>query len=169
MGKKQGGFTYVALLFVIAVIGVGLAAKGVEWERASQRDREAQLLFIGNEFRKAIALYYYRSPGPVHEFPDKLDDLLEDPRFPGTQRYLRRIYRDPMTGAQEWGLVLTPSGRIMGVHSLSQSPVIKIDGFTEKDKDLAGKGTYSDWEFVVVPPPAIKSVTSMERPVGRLQ
>jgi hypothetical protein len=42
------------------------------------------------------------------------------------QRYLRRIYRDPMTSKTEWGLVQSVDGRIMGVHSLSKDKPLKI-------------------------------------------
>jgi len=163
MGKSrrcQQGFTYVALLIVVAVLGVGLAAKGVVWQNAVQRDREADLLFIGQEFREAIALYYLRAPGQVHEYPKSLEDLMEDQRFPGVQRYLRRIYRDPMTGQTEWGLVLTPAGRIMGVHSLSRGTPLKTARFPEADRHLAGSTTYVDWQFVFVPPATMNAPSS---------
>jgi len=149
--RKESGFTYVALLFMVAIIGVGLAAKGLEWDRAGQREKEAELLFVGNEFRKAIALYYYRSPGQAQDYPSKLEELLEDPRYPGEQRNLRRIYRDPMTRKAEWGLVTTPNGKIMGVHSLSKESAIKTGNYSEADKNLAGKTSYAEWQFVFVP------------------
>ena len=150
MRSGQQGFTYVVLLISVAVIGVGLAAKGIEWDRSAQRAKEADLLFVGHEFRRAIALYYYRSPGPAQEYPRSLEDLLEDRRYPGTQRYLRRIYPDPMTGRPEWGLV-TAGGRIVGVHSLSDAQPIKTGNFASANAELAGKGSYRDWQFNFVP------------------
>ena len=148
---SQRGFTYVALLLAIAILGVGLAAKGVEWDRASQRSKEADLLFIGNEFRRAIALYYYRTPGSAQDLPRSLEELLKDPRYPGTQRYLRRIYRDPLTGRAEWGLVRTPGGAITGVYSLSIEQPIKVNNFSTANKDFVGKTSYSEWQFNFVP------------------
>jgi type II secretory pathway pseudopilin PulG len=164
MRKAERGFTYVALLFAVAIIGVGLAAKGVEWDRTAQRAREAELLFVGNEFRKAIALYYYRSPGPAQEYPRSLEELLEDPRYPGTQRYLRRIYRDPMTGKPEWGLVVV-GGQIVGVHSLSPGQPIKSGNFSEANRDFASKTSYAEWRFTFSPPvssasPAVPGVSA---------
>lgn len=150
MRSAQQGFTYVALLISVAVIGVGLAAKGVEWDRSAQRAREAELLFVGNEFRRAIAFYYYRSPGPAPEYPRALEDLLDDPRYPGTQRYLRRIYRDPMTGKPEWGLV-TAGGQIIGVHSLSTGRPIKSGNFSALNPDFALTISYSEWRFTFSP------------------
>jgi type II secretory pathway pseudopilin PulG len=150
MRSGQQGFTYVALLISMAIIGVGLAAKGVEWDRSTQHAREAELLFVGHEFRRAIALYYYRSPGPAQEYPRSLEDLLEDQRYPGTQRYLRRIYRDPMTGRLEWGLVRA-GGRIVGVHSLSNGQPIKSGNFSEVNREFAEKNSYSEWQFIFAP------------------
>jgi type II secretory pathway pseudopilin PulG len=150
MRSAQHGFTYVVLIIAVAIIGVGLAAKGVEWDRSAQRAREAELLFVGNEFRRAIALYYYRSPGPVQEYPQSLEDLLEDRRYPGTQRYLRRIYRDPMTGKAEWGPIIV-SGRIIGVHSLSTGQPIKSWNFSEANREFAEKNSYSEWHFIFAP------------------
>jgi type II secretory pathway pseudopilin PulG len=150
MRSAQQGFTYVVLLIAVAIIGVGLAAKGVEWDRSAQRAREAELLFIGNEFRRAIALYYYRSPGPVQEYPQSLEDLAEDRRYPGTQRYLRRIYRDPMTGKADWGLV-TMGGRVVGVHSLSTGQPIKSGNFSEANREFAEKNSYREWQFIFAP------------------
>jgi type II secretory pathway pseudopilin PulG len=150
MRSGQQGFTYVALLISMAIIGVGLAAKGIEWDRSTQHAREAELLFVGNEFRKAIALYYYRSPGPVQEYPQSLEDLLEDRRYPGTQRYLRRIYRDPMTGKLDWGLVAI-GGRIIGVYSLSTGQPIKSGNFSEANREFAEKNSYSEWQFIFAP------------------
>lgn len=150
MRKAEQGFTYVALLFAVAIIGVGLAAKGVEWDRSAQRAKESELLFVGSEFRRAIALYYYRSPGPVQEYPQSLEDLLEDRRYPGTQRYLRRIYRDPMTGKAEWGAIIA-GGRIIGVHSLSTGQPIKSGNFSEANREFAEKNSYSEWHFIFAP------------------
>ena len=161
MKTHQGGFTYVVMLFAVAVIGIGLASKGVEWDRSAQRAREAELLFVGHEFRKAIALYYYRTPGQVHQYPKSLEELVEDPRYPGTQRYLRRIYRDPMTGKPEWGLISHPAGGIMGVHSLSKQTPFKQGNFSEADKDFEGKATHADWQFVFTP--AIPAAASSKR------
>ena len=117
----QKGFTYLAILFVVAVTGLGFAGLGEAWSRTRQREKEAELLWIGNQFRQAIGFYYERSPGATKRYPDKLEDLLEDKRFVTTQRYLRHIYADPITGKPDWDFVSAPGGGIMGVKSRSTS------------------------------------------------
>lgn len=148
--KRPCGFTYVALLFMVATLGVGLAISGMDWHTTRQREKEAQLLFVGKEFQNAIALYYYRTPGGAYEYPKALEQLLEDKRFPTTQRYLRKIYRDPMTNRAEWGLVLSPGGGIAGVRSLSENTPLKTSRFPEKIP-FADKRRYTEWEFVFLP------------------
>ncbi len=157
--RHQQGFTYIALLIIVAVMGAGLASKGVAWQNSGQREKEADLLFIGEEFREAIALYYLRSPGQVQEYPKSLEDLTADTRFGGTQRYLRKVYRDPVTGKAEWGLILTPAGSIMGVHSLSREEPMKAGNFKVVNREFSRSKAYADWKFVFVPPVTLPAPT----------
>jgi hypothetical protein len=135
--------TYLAVLFFVAASGAMLAAAAVIWSHERQRQKEEELIWIGNQFRQAIALYYYRTPGTLKRYPEKLEDLLEDRRYLTTQRYLRKIYRDPVSGEATWGIVAAPSGGVMGVYSLSGAAPIK-QNYVEPL--LQGK-TYQDWKF----------------------
>lgn len=144
------GFTYIGLLIVIALMGIALAGTGVIWHTETQREKERELLFVGDQFRRAIGLYYERTPG-AKQFPKALEDLLLDRRYPNTQRYLRRLYADPVSGNQEWGLVRGPEGGIVGVFSLSEAEPLKRAGFPIKYEDFEGKASYSEWQFMYQP------------------
>jgi len=151
--SDQGGYTYIGLLFLIVLMGTMLAAAGTLWRVQAQREREADLLFTGRQFAAAIARYYERTPvGQPARFPAHLEDLLEDRRWPTTTRHLRRIFVDPMTGKAEWGTVLAPDGRIVGVYSLSPSAPIKRTDFGWPYEDFSSSATYQDWRFVYVQP-----------------
>ena len=141
------GFTYLAILIAVAIMGVALAATGVVWHTAQQRDREHALLYVGDQFRDAIGRYVNASAG-VRQYPASLDDLLRDPRSPAVVRYLRKIYYDPITGTQDWGLVKDANDRIIGVYSQSQQHPIKQSNFNQTDKDFEGKESYSEWTFI---------------------
>lgn len=154
--SAQRGFTYLGLLFAVALAGVALAAMGVVWSTERQRQREQELLFVGQQFREAIASYYERSPGMVKRYPAKLEDLLKDSRFLTVRRHLRQIYADPMTGQRDWGLIAAPEGGIMGVHSLSTTASIKRAGFPAEVADLEGKASYAEWRFIYRPVLALK-------------
>lgn len=149
--RRESGITYLVVLLLIAMMGGVLAASGVIWKTAQQREKERELLFIGDQFRKAIMLYYERTPGPVKQYPKNLEDLLQDDRYPNSQRYLRKIYIDPMTRTKEWGLVPAPNGGIMGIYSLSNDETFKTSNFSIADQALEGKNKYSEWQFVYQP------------------
>jgi len=148
---KQQGFTYLAALFLVAILGAMLAASGTIWSTAQQRDRERELLLVGEQFRRAIGQYYEKSPGSLKKYPASLDDLLKDERHLSTQRYLRKMFVDPMTRSKKWGLVLAPEGGVMGVYSLSEDLPLKTGNFSEADRALAGKKKYSEWVFLYRP------------------
>ena len=131
----------------MATLGAVGAAFGELTSHAVQREKERDLLFVGNEYRKAIASYYRGTPGALKRYPQSLEDLLEDRRYPTPVRHLRRLYRDPMTGGAEWGQLKAPEGGIRGVHSLSPEQPIKSGGFAYRDRGLEGATTYAEWHF----------------------
>jgi len=140
----NGGFTYLTLLLMIVVMGIVLGAAAEVWHTAVQREKERELLFVGNQYRTAIRLYYLNHGA----FPHNLEDLLKDPQYAFTRRYLRKIYRDPITGSSEWGVERGADGGIVGVHSLSEKHPVKIAGFGVAGNNFEGAVKYSDWVFV---------------------
>ena len=144
---RQRGFTYIGLLIAVAILGATLAAAAEVWHTAQQRERERELLFVGDQIRQAIGRYYAAG----RQYPQSLDDLLRDPRLPGVARYLRKHYYDPITGTTEWGLVKDPGDRIMGVFSLSEARPMKQANFSAVDREFEGKEKYSEWTFVYQP------------------
>lgn len=138
-----GGFTYLGLLLVIIVMGVILGSAMEVWHTSVQREKERELIFVGNQFRMAIGLYYLSHA----KYPHNLEDMLKDPQYAYTKRYLRKLYRDPMTGSNEWGVVRGANGGIVGVHSLSEKAPIKIAGFGVTGNSFDGAVKYSEWVF----------------------
>ncbi len=148
-----------------------MAGTGQVWQAKSQREKEAELLYIGEEFRKAITSYYNTGP---KQYPESLEDLLQDKRTPAIKRHLRKIYTDPITNAAEWGIVEESSPgnssapnsttasssslisssinkRIIGVYSLSEKKPIKKDKFPEHFAKFSEALTYQDWKFSYKP------------------
>jgi type II secretory pathway pseudopilin PulG len=158
--RIQKGFTYLTLLVVVAFLGGGLAAFGEFYSHAAQRDKEAELLFVGGEFRRAIGQYYDSSPAGHLRYPARLDDLLQDKRFAFNRRYLRKLYADPLTGKPEWGLVESPEGGIMGVYSLSKEEPVKTGNFDQEDSAFSKAKNYRDWRFEHQPPPSPSGPTA---------
>jgi type II secretory pathway pseudopilin PulG len=110
----------------------------------ARRERELDLLFAGEQYRQAL-LAYASAPGVPRRYPEKLEELLEDRRLPVTRRYLRRLYPDPITGSNEWGLDKF-QGRIIGVHSVSELAPLKHGHFPEGDAFEKAR-SYIEWKF----------------------
>lgn len=148
---SQSGVAYIGLLLIVAIIGIVAGTAADVYQQSRQRAREVDLLWIGNEFREAIVSYYQAGPGSAKTYPQRLEDLLIDPRFPGTRRHLRRIYPDPMTGKPDWEPIMAPEGGIAGVRSRSGTAPIKQTGFRPRDDRFEEKARYSEWEFTTLP------------------
>lgn len=102
--RLENGFVYLWALFTVVLAGIAIAGAGQMWQVKSQRDKEAELMFIGEEFRKAIMSYH----NTTKQYPSSLEELLKDSRSPNIKRHIRKIYVDPMTNTTEWGLVDEP-------------------------------------------------------------
>lgn len=164
--RRARGFTYLLLLFVLALGGVGLAALGESELTRQRREREAELRFRGEAIAAALGRYAERTPAGQLPLPQRLDELLSDRRFPRPQRHLRQLYADPFTGRPDWELVLgqaavtpaeaagaapaasapAPGTGIVGVRSSSSQRLLASAG---------GRATARDWVFTapaLVPP-----------------
>ena len=142
-----GGFTYLGVLFLVMLMGLGLSGVLQTWTIAKQRSNERDLLWVGDQYARALKSYYVESPGS-RQYPARLEELLEDNRFPTPRRHLRRLYPDPVTQSTEWGLIKTPNGRIAGIHSQSEAEPWKRSEFPLRWEDFNDKRKYSEWRFV---------------------
>jgi type II secretory pathway pseudopilin PulG len=128
--RWQRGFTYLGLLFFVAITAAALAALGQSWSTAAQREKERELEFRGSEIARAIASYQKASGGQAPgqgQSPQSLNDLLADTRGPKTLYHLRRLYADPFTGKPDWVLVPDPSNpkSFNAVHSRSEQALLR--------------------------------------------
>lgn len=155
---RSAGFTYIALLAAIVIIGIMLSATGKYWSAVLQRDREEELLFRGEQYVIAIRKYTTAVAGRT-QYPASLDDLLKDGRTATMKRHLRRKFKDPMTG--EDFILLRQKGTrfIVGVRSRSDKEPFRKSNFPSRGipeldtmyKTFEGKAKYSEWKFVFMP------------------
>lgn len=176
MRKLSKGFIYIWALFAVALAGVVLAGIGQVWQTKLQREKEKELLFVGDQIRKAITSYYEGSAtggaarGGARQFPESLEKLIKDTRSPTLKRHLRKLYLDPMTNNAEWGLIYEPPPEkdkprigarskkgIMGVYSLSEKIPMKTKNFPLDYAKFAEAETYQDWQFIYTPSTESKS------------
>ena len=85
--RSERGYAMAALLVGMAVMAIMLGVALPVWRTAVQREREAELVFRGEQYANAIEIFQRRTGG----YPQTLD-LLEKTRA------IRRLYKDPITG-----------------------------------------------------------------------
>lgn len=171
--RAAGGFTYLGAMFLVVLMGLALTGALELWSTGSQRQRERELLWVGNQYARALQSYYLQSPG-AKQFPQTLDQLLEDRRFPTTRHHLRKLYPDPITHSTDWGLVMSPDGRIAGVYSQSEAEPRKKAEFPRRWEDFRAREKYSEWRFVadvgllgkVAPAKGVISVPANQAPAA---
>lgn len=145
--QRARGFTYVWVLAAIALLSLGLAQVGPLWSIQNQRVREAELIRVGTLYAHALAQYRQGSPGSLKQYPTNLDDLLIDGRYGGTQRYLRKLYPDPMVSGRPFELVKDDEGRITGVFSASVEAPLRKEPLDLGVVRLPAARRYSEWVF----------------------
>jgi type II secretory pathway pseudopilin PulG len=150
--RREGGFTFLWLIFALAVAAAGLAAIAQPISLAAQRDREAELMFRGDQIAHALSSYWAATPGDVKQLPLALADLVEDRRGPKPLRHLRRIYADPFTGSPDWVLVTDDDGRITAVHSRSTAAALRVVDLPRSSDAAAVPVSARLFRFVPVAP-----------------
>jgi len=149
--RRPKGFAYIALLIVVAILGTVVAAELKFGAVVRRRNAEQQLLEVGNQYRIALLSYAVATPAGQSPHPAALQSLLRDPRFPVVVRHLRKIYADPITGDDDWELVIAPDrSGIVGIHSRSKQHPIKIGNFAPEFQSFSGKNSYREWVFGAV-------------------
>ena len=92
--KGEGGFTLIEVLVVATLIAILAAAVMPQYKKSIRSTKEATLkknLFI---LRDVIDQYY----ADKGQYPGTLETLVDE-------RYVRKIPRDPITGADDWELI----------------------------------------------------------------
>lgn len=143
----QQGFTLVGTLLIVAILALVAAGSVRLGALVHRRHAEQQLLDEGMAFSVALGLYARATPPGQPDAPLTLQELLKDPRLPSRLRHLRKIFMDPLTGSEQWGLERDENGRIMAVYSLAGGEPIKRAGFEPRFSDFGGKKSYQDWKF----------------------
>ena len=87
MWKTERGYAMAALLVAMSVMSIALSVALPAWRTATKREKEAELMFRGQQYAHAIALFQRKYAGA---FPPNVDMLVQ-------QKFLRKKYKDPIT------------------------------------------------------------------------
>ncbi len=146
----QRGFSYIGVMVTLVFAAIGMQGAAVLWQQQSHRSHEAMLLETGEAYRLAIGRYYEATPQPLKQYPLRLEELIEDRRFPVPKRHLRKLYPDPFEVKRGMTLIMK-EGRIVGVHSQSMLAPIRTSGYQESQSGFNGAKDYRAWLFVYEP------------------
>jgi type II secretory pathway pseudopilin PulG len=145
-GREQRGYAMAALLVALAVMAVMLSVAMPVWRTAVKREKEAELVWRGSQYVRAIALFQRKY---ANAYPPNLDILVNE-------RFLRRKYKDPLTKDGEFQLIpatapsdgtqrppggppaAAPIGGIKGVMSKSTEKSLRM---------FNGRTKYNEWAF----------------------
>ena len=163
----EQGYLMVALLVAMSIMGIMMAAALPAYHTMAQREKEAELVFRGEQIARAIGLYQRRVANAA---VPSIDFLV-------AQRYLRKKYKDPITnddfepltsgaggapGAVQQvqgrgGAAATAQGRAGGAATQGRGGAVVggIVGVTSKSplKSLRlynDRDTYNQWVFMPV-------------------
>lgn len=169
---NRGGFTYLAALIIVVIMGIMLGMVGETWQMIMRRDKEAELMFRGKQIKTAIERYNSQNNGqPTVGGLKGLNILCEgDDRFAGRKRYLRKNWKDPITD-KDWEVIRHPTRGVSGVNSPSEQEPLKKKDFPEEYKAFEGKTKYKDWKFEYNPQQGVVSqvapAQAVPNPLGR--
>jgi type II secretory pathway pseudopilin PulG len=96
--RGERGYAMAALLIALAIMAILLTVAMPVWRHEAQREKEAELVFRGEQYARAIALYKFKNAQVPNILPPSIDVLV-------TGRFLRKKYKDPMTKDGEFELV----------------------------------------------------------------
>lgn len=142
----QGGWGYLGMLFLVFLLSLGLGTTVEIDSTLERRDREVELVAVGNLYREAIESYYLSATAGPRRYPASLEYLLKDSRHLVTRRYMRRNYLDPMTSRPFTALV-APDGGIWGVASVSGKKPLRV-ALPGGAMSVDAAQSYRDWQFI---------------------
>jgi len=121
-GKRQDGYAIMLVLCMATLMLIATMAVAPNILNQGRREREAEMVWRGKQYVRAIKMYY-RKTG---KFPTSLEDLTK-PKI-GNIRFMRQAYKDPMNSKDgEWRLIYVgPAGQLIG--SLKPQRALRLTG-----------------------------------------
>jgi type II secretory pathway pseudopilin PulG len=94
----ESGYVLLAVMLAVTLILIALSVEAPRIAQQIKRDKEEELVHRGKDYATAVKRYVHKNGG---RFPLSIEQL-EDTNH---VRFLRKKYKDPMTGESDWRLV----------------------------------------------------------------
>jgi type II secretory pathway pseudopilin PulG len=169
MIRSEAGFTYIAALVMVVIIGIMLGAISQSVTVIMKREREKELIFRGLQYRDAIERWSKKGV-PLKDLKDLVEPTVSSNVSASKDRLLRKLYSDPMTADGKWKTLPSPPDPIQGIYGVASSSSeepFKQGNFPEVIKNFEGKKKYSDWEFIYKKAPTVVKGPAGSKPTGQ--
>jgi hypothetical protein len=126
--SQESGYAFLMVMFLVLVMIVGSQVALQNMLTQGRREREDDMIWRGNQYVRAIRLYY-RKTG---HYPQSLDDLKDG--LPELHFLRYAAYKDPMNKAEDgaWRFIwVNASGQIIGsvrYATLQQMALMDLNG-----------------------------------------
>jgi hypothetical protein len=104
--RKDAGFSLAALIFFATAASIFIAAAVPAYQMQAKREMEAELIFRGEEYVRAIQKYQRK----FGVYPTTIEQLVTTNNL----RFLRRPYKDPFTEKEFRLITLNPDFTVNG-------------------------------------------------------
>ena len=131
--SSSDGFALLIVMVAAAVLLIGLTAVLPSIYQEGQREREAELIFRGYQYARAIAGYHQK----FQRYPNSIEDLT---KLTNGFRFLRKEYADPMTPGGKWRYIHANAQGVL-LDSKTQGPPPGTMGQSGANPGAAGFGT----------------------------
>ncbi len=111
--RPDAGFSLAALIFFATAASILIAVAVPAYQMQAKREMEAELIFRGEEYVRAIQKYQRK----FTVSPTSVDQLLSTNNL----RFLRRAYKDPVTGKDFRLITVNPDGSVTGSKLFQQN------------------------------------------------
>jgi hypothetical protein len=132
--RSERGFALLIVFLLAAAVALMLYQQIPRVAFESQRDKEELLIEHGQQYTRAIQLYFVA----FKKYPSKIEDLENT----NDKRFLRRRFIDPMTGKDEWRLIHVNAAGVLTDSLVQKPPTVGQPGTTAAGASGAtGAGT----------------------------
>ncbi len=107
--RKDDGYSLLLVIFLVATMLIAGAVATQSVLIAGRREREAEMVWRGEQYERAIGLFYRK----LGHYPTKVEDLT---KATNGVRYLRQAYTDPTNKTDgTWRFIyIGPNGQLTG-------------------------------------------------------
>ncbi|MBZ5642321.1 MAG: hypothetical protein LAO19_06145 [Acidobacteriia bacterium] len=107
--RTQAGYSLLMAVFLVATVLILAAVSAPNLLTQGRREREADMVWRGEQYERAIGLYYRK----FGKYPTRVDDLVKQTNG---VRFLRQAYTDPMNKEDgSWRFIYVgPNGQLIG-------------------------------------------------------